>query len=78
MRFITVNGRTPCTQSACVLCEKPLSTGYLREIGTQLTYCSYKCYADHCDSAIQLLETRQRHHEVLPAGESCTAERTSK
>jgi hypothetical protein len=78
MRFIMVNGRTPRTQSACVLCEKPLSTGYLREIGTQLTYCNYRCYADHCDSATQLLESRQRHHEALPAGESCTAGGTSK
>jgi hypothetical protein len=60
MRFIMVNGRMPRTQSACVLCEKPLSTGYLREIGTQLTYCSHECYADHCDSAIRLLEKRAR------------------
>jgi hypothetical protein len=59
MRFIMVNGRTPCTRSACVLCETPISGGYLREIGTQLTYCSHECYADHCDSAIRLLENRK-------------------
>jgi hypothetical protein len=60
MRFIMVNGRTPCAQSVCVLCEKSISTGYLREIGTQLTYCGHDCYAYHCDSAIRLLENRAR------------------
>jgi hypothetical protein len=60
MKFIVVNGRTPCTKSVCVLCEKPISTGYLREIATHLTYCSHDCYADHCDSAIRLLESRAR------------------
>jgi hypothetical protein len=60
VRFIMVNGRTPRAQPVCVLCEKPISTGYLREIGTHLTYCSYDCYADHCDNAIQLLENRAR------------------
>jgi hypothetical protein len=72
MRFIMVNGRTPCTRPICVKCEKPLSVGYLREIGTRLTYCSHECYADHCDIAIHLLER--------PAGtgqRSRAAERTS-
>jgi hypothetical protein len=60
MRFILVNGRTPFTQPVCVSCEKPISRGYLREIGTHLTYCNHGCYADHCDSAIRLLENRAR------------------
>jgi hypothetical protein len=60
MRFIMVNGRTPCAKSVCVLCEKPISAGYLREIATHLTYCGHDCYADHCDSAIRLLENRAR------------------
>jgi hypothetical protein len=60
MRFIMVNGRTPCASSVCLSCAKPISRGYLREIGTQLTYCSHDCYADHCDSAIWLLENRAR------------------
>ena len=60
MRFILVNGRTPCAQRICVMCEKSISAGYLREIGTHLTYCSHDCYADHCNRAIQLLEDRAR------------------
>ena len=52
MRFILVNGRTPCRQSACALCSKPIGAGYLREIGTRLPYCDADCYADHCIGAI--------------------------
>jgi hypothetical protein len=60
VRFILVNGRTPRSQPVCVMCEKPIKGGYLREIGTYLTYCNHDCYADHCDSAIRLLESRAR------------------
>jgi hypothetical protein len=60
MRFILVNGRTPCAKTVCVMCERSISNGYLREIGTHLIYCNADCYADHCDSAIRLLEDRAR------------------
>jgi hypothetical protein len=60
VRFILVNGRTPCAQPVCVMCEKPISAGYLREIGTHLTYCNHACYGDHCDSAIRLLEKQAK------------------
>jgi hypothetical protein len=59
MRFILVNGRRPCAQPVCVMCEKSISSGYLREIGTHLTYCNHDCYSDHCNGAIQLLESRR-------------------
>src|SRR5581483_3753037 len=36
MRFIIVNGRTPCAHPVCVKCEKAIAVGYLREIGTHL------------------------------------------
>ena len=60
MRFILVNGRTPCAQAVCVMCERPIAAGYLREIGTHLTYCDHDCYADHFNSAIRLLESQAR------------------
>ena len=56
MRFILVNGRTPCQQSTCALCSKPISATYLREIATRLPYCDASCYADHCVGAITALE----------------------
>jgi hypothetical protein len=58
MRFILVNGRTPCRQSACALCCKPIGANYLREIATRLPYCDSDCYADHCEGAALALE----HH----------------
>jgi hypothetical protein len=60
MRFILVNGRTPCRQSRCVMCDQPIGAGYLREVGTHLLYCDHTCYADHCESAVLLLERHAR------------------
>ena len=60
MRFILVNGRTPCSHSSCVMCDQPIGVRYLREVGTHLVYCDHRCYADHCRSATLLLETQAR------------------
>jgi hypothetical protein len=54
MRFVLVNGRTPCAPSFCVLCCEPIGMSYLREIGTRLPYCGPRCYADHCKSAVPI------------------------
>jgi hypothetical protein len=35
-------------------------SSYLREIWTHLTYCNHDCYAEHCNSAIRLLESRAK------------------
>jgi hypothetical protein len=42
------------------MCDQPIAASYLREIGTHLTYCDHNCYADHCKSAILLLEDQAR------------------
>ncbi len=60
MRYVLVNGRTPCRQSFCVMCKEPIGAGYLREIGTHLIYCDHDCYADHCKSVVQFLEQQAR------------------
>jgi hypothetical protein len=54
MRFVLVNGRTPCPQSFCVLCYEPIGASYLREIETRLPYCDDKCYAVHCKNTVVL------------------------
>ena len=56
MRFVLVNGRTPCKKSVCVLCGEPIGASYLREVGTQLSYCDHDCYTDHCAGAALLFE----------------------
>jgi hypothetical protein len=60
MKFILVNGRTPCRQSVCVMCDEPIGPCYLREIGTGLCYCDHGCYADHCKSAVMALANHAR------------------
>ena len=60
MRFVLVNGRPPRRQSFCVMCDQPIGAGYLREIGTHLTYCDHGCYAGHCKSAALLLENQAK------------------
>jgi hypothetical protein len=56
MRFILVNDRTPCRQSVCALCCKPIGRSYLRGIATRLPYCGPDCYADHCEGAVLAIE----------------------
>jgi hypothetical protein len=60
MRFTLVNGRTLFRQSFCVMCQSPIGACYLREAGTNLIYCDHDCYADHCNSAVRLLEHQAR------------------
>ena len=60
MRFVLVNERSPRREAFCVSCDEPIQAGYLREIGTQLTYCNHNCYEDHCSSAFLALEGRAR------------------
>lgn len=51
MRFILVNGRTPCRKTSCPWCCEEISGGYLRDAWTLLPYCGYECYAIHQDAA---------------------------
>lgn len=43
--FVLVNDRTPFRKTWCLQCCEDIRGGYLREIGTQLPYCDYECYA---------------------------------
>jgi len=61
MNFALVNGRTPYGKRICGLCSQPIGQeGYVRDIRTQLCYCSMKCYAAQCGSPMTLLEERAR------------------
>jgi hypothetical protein len=51
MRFVLVNGRTPFRQTFCLQCCEKITSSYVREIGTQLPYCGYECYALHREYA---------------------------
>jgi hypothetical protein len=60
MQFILVNGRSPRPQSFCTLCCEPIQDGYVREIPTQLSYCSIKCYVDHRIDSARVFENHAR------------------
>ena len=60
VRFILVNGRTRRQRSFCAMCDQPIGENYLREVGTRLFYCDPDCFTEHCESAIQLLESHAR------------------
>jgi hypothetical protein len=60
MRFVLVNGRSPCSRSFCVKCKQPIVENYLREVGTRLIYCDDNCYTGHCKSAAQILSRHAR------------------
>ena len=63
MQFILVNGRSPRPQSFCTLCCEPIQDGYVREIATRLSYCSIKCYVDHCIDTTRVFEITRGHHD---------------
>ena len=60
MQFILVNSRSHRQQSFCKLCCEPIVEDYLREIATRFSYCSLKCYAGHCTTAVLRLEHHAR------------------
>jgi len=61
MRFVLVNGRTPCPQTFCLLCCEPIGAGYLREIETGLPFCDDNCYRAYSrNPVLALLDDRTK------------------
>jgi hypothetical protein len=65
MKFVWVNGRTPCPQSYCAQYCTPIGASYLREIATRLSYCNHNCYVDRCKIAKPAL------HNHTPGRSEC-------
>ena len=63
MRFMLVNDRTPCPQSVCALCGRPIGPSYLREIETRFSYCDQRCYAEHSDVKSTFFRSMLDHFE---------------
>jgi hypothetical protein len=60
MKFVLVNGTTPCREPLCALCCEPIGESYLRELTTGLSLFDHRCYLDHCKLAVSLLKKRVR------------------
>jgi len=44
MRCIIVNNANLKAETCCAHCGGRIGKGYVREIGSRLTYCDYRCY----------------------------------
>ncbi|MDN5004759.1 hypothetical protein ACFQZO_28300 [Bradyrhizobium sp. GCM10027634] len=44
MKFVLVNHEPPLRTAACSACSRPIQSGYVRHVRTQLRYCDYDCY----------------------------------
>jgi hypothetical protein len=45
MRCIIVNDANLKAEAFCAHCGGRIGNGYVREIGSHLTYCDYRCYS---------------------------------
>jgi hypothetical protein len=45
MRCIIVNDANLKAETACSRCGKQIGESYIREIGSRLIYCDYRCYS---------------------------------
>lgn len=45
MQCIIVNGANLKAEASCARCGNKISDRYIREIGSRLTYCDYRCYS---------------------------------
>jgi hypothetical protein len=52
MRCIIVNNASLKAEACCTHCGGRIGNGYVREIGSRLTYCDYRCYSVAIKSSV--------------------------
>jgi hypothetical protein len=52
MRCIIVNGANLKAEARCAHCGNNIGDNYIREIGSQLIYCDYRCYSTASKSSV--------------------------
>jgi hypothetical protein len=52
MRCIIVNNANLKAEACCAHCGGRIGNGYVREIGSRLTYCDYRCYSVAIKSSV--------------------------
>jgi hypothetical protein len=58
MRCVIVNGATLKTQAPCAHCGKLINDTYVREIGSRIIYCDFRCYGIAVETSIAALAYR--------------------
>jgi hypothetical protein len=52
MRCIIVNNANLKAEESCAHCGGQITEGYVREIGSRLVYCDYRCYSAAFKSSV--------------------------
>ena len=58
MRCIIVNSANLKAESSCAHCGSKIGKNYVREIGSRLIYCDYRCYSVAFKSSVAALGYR--------------------
>jgi hypothetical protein len=58
MRCVVVNGANLKAETACAHCGNKIGESYVREIGSRLIYCDFRCYCVAVERAITVLGYR--------------------
>ena len=58
MRCVIVNGAKLKAEAFCAHCGNKIDESYLREVGSRLMYCDYRCYSVSIESSILALGRR--------------------
>ena len=55
MRCIIVNGANLKAEAFCAHCGNKIGDNYIREIGSRLIYCDYRCYSAAFKSSVAVI-----------------------
>ncbi len=58
MRCVLVNGTGLKAPTLCAHCGKKISACYVREIGTRIVYCDFRCYDAAVETSVRMLSYR--------------------
>jgi hypothetical protein len=58
MRCVVVNGAKLKSEASCAHCGGKIGEAYVREMGSRLIYCDFRCYSVAVETAVKVLGYR--------------------
>lgn len=55
MRCVLVNGARLKAPALCAHCGNKISANYVREIGTRIVYCDFRCYSVAIETSVRMV-----------------------
>jgi hypothetical protein len=68
MRCVVVNGAKLKAETVCAHCGHKIGDGYVREIGSRLIYCDFRCYSVAVEKTVTFLGYRAPAVSVWRSG----------